>query len=130
MAKKPVDHKARSIKYYEARGFVVAHVESKRFSMLGPVDGEPGVFRVRFFGTTDLFGFADLVVFDKVAADRASVALVQFTSGANHATRKAKIMGNETAQELMRRGFPVHVLSWSKSAGKRVYKPRLEVLSG
>lgn len=127
MAKKKVSHRARSEKFYADRGYVVTHVESKNLKVLGEAPGQPpGVMLVKFFGTQDLFGFADMAAWD--ASGRC--VLVQYTTGDHHAARRTKVKENAVAVELGRRGVGIHVLSWAKPAGKRIYAPRLEVLFG
>lgn len=127
MATKPANHKIRSTKFYEDAGWIVGAVETKRMQVRPPaatMQIERGTMLVKFFGTNDLFGFADLVLWDKDG----NSACCQYTSSNNHGTRRAKILSNMTALDLMKRGVPIHVLSWGRAAGKRVYIPRLEIL--
>jgi hypothetical protein len=121
--KKKVDHRKRSMKFYEDRGCIVASVETKNFSVLGPAD-EPGVLRCRMFGTRDLLGFADLVGWGPYGES----FLCQYTSRDHHAERRTKVLTNEYALKLLARRVPIHVLSWGKPKGKRIYKPKLEIL--
>ena len=138
--KKPADHKARSVKLYEKEGWLVGNVESKRFKILGGFDygltcpechatfqhpADPGVLRVRFFGTQDLWGFVDLV-----AIRGGVMALIQYTSSANHAARRRKIEASPEAAQALREGAEIHIVSWGRPAGKTTgrYDSRVEIL--
>lgn len=79
----------------------------------------------------DLFGFADIVAFRGP-----QVILIQATSGANTASRKAKILANDTAL-LWLEDRPIWVVGWRQlvafrkdgtKAKRKRWTPKIEVL--
>lgn len=79
----------------------------------------------------DLFGFVDLIY---LCGPASVIAAVQTTSGANHASRRTKVLGNPAARRWVECGGRIEVWSWSakkvKRGGKRVhYVPRIETLN-
>ena len=140
MAKKKADHSERTRKLYEADGWLIGKVESKNMRVLGGFDygldcphchatfqhpANPGVLRVRFFGTKDLWGIADWV-----AIRGGTFALVQHTSYSNHAARRRKIEASPEAAQALREGAEIHIVSWGRPAGKTTgrYEVKVEVL--
>ena len=71
--------------------------------------------------TQDMFGFIDLVYLD-TSMNR--IVGVQVTSGANHANRKAKIIGEcrKQALEWMLCEGAIEVFSWSKRKSEKITK--------
>lgn len=72
----------------------------------------------------DAFGFGDLLAIDRT---NKQLVLVQVTSGANHATRVAKIQGIIEAKDWIEAGGKVLVMSFRKNAKGR-YDMREEYL--
>ena len=58
----------------------------------------------------DLFGFGDLIA----CGNRLPPALVQCTTGANHAKRKEKILSIEASKAWCESGGAILLMSWAK----------------
>jgi hypothetical protein len=72
----------------------------------------------------DLFGFADIIAF---RSGQPGSVLVQCTSGANHASRRTKILALPIAQEWMQAGNWIMVQSWRRKG--RFWVERHEYLT-
>ena len=82
----------------------------------------------------DLFGFIDVLAMSTKLGpmDTTSGLLgVQTTSGANHASRRTKILSLPAAKQWVLLGNRIWVLSWSKTGAKgkkKQWTPRIESL--
>lgn len=114
----------RSMQLLRDRGFIVASVEGRKyFPARRPrcrVCGQQPMISLR----SDLFAFADLIAIEPW---RRIVMLVQTTTQAHHADRKAKILGSAEAKYAVMAGIYVVILSWAKKQER--WQVREEVLS-
>lgn len=71
----------------------------------------------------DLFNFGDLLGMDM---QNKEIVMIQVTSGSNHAARRKKIEGLDSARDWIQVGGLILIMSFSKKKGK--YQAREEYL--
>ena len=126
---------ARTKRFFEKGGYIVANAEHLN-AWVGPLHmkcSECGKNKIGI--KQDMFGFADHLVFHP---DIPGTMLVQSTSGAHHAIRRAKILANERAYKWIKQPDRcIVVVSWSRAAKKnkdgksakvKPWKERIEIL--
>lgn len=113
---KPVTMTARSKKWLERQGYIVALVERTLWfpkKVNGMLTGE------KFMQKFDCFGFADQVA---VHPDRAGVTFVQTTTRDHQAERREKILGISYVVAILQAKNRIVVHGWAKGGARGARK--------
>jgi len=103
----------RSRNWLKKAGYRVATVEQD--VRIPARNGKPASMFKR-----DLFGLGDLL-----AICFGGIAMIQVTSGSNHATRREKALANDNLEAWLRAGGEFYIHSWRKDA-KGKWRLRVE----
>ena len=78
----------------------------------------------------DVFGFGDVLACNPDTGPHRGLWLLQATTVAHHAERRAKILGIKEAQTFLKSGGRIAVVSWDKrGAGRKLWTPRWEEIT-